>query len=141
MDSWSLIRLYGLMTAVFFAIDIVWITVVAKSFYQEHLAALLRPDVVWPAALLFYAIYLAGILVFAVMPALNTGSAPRAIALGAFLGLFAYATFDLTSLALFRSFPVNVVVVDLAWGSVLTASVALAGFWMGRWLGVGAPLG
>jgi len=136
MSIWSLLRLYGLMAVVFFAIDLVWITVVAKSFYEEYLGDLLRPDVVWPAALAFYAIYIAGILVFAVMPGLEAGSGARAAALGAFLGLFAYATFDLTCLALFRSFPVIVVVVDLVWGTILTASIATAGFWLGRWLGL-----
>lgn len=136
MDFWSVAKLYGLTTAVFFAIDLVWIAVVAKGFYQQHIGTLLRPDVVWPAALLFYAIYIAGILVFAVLPALSLGSAPRAVVLGAFLGFFAYATFDLTCLALFRNFPVIVVVVDLAWGTVLTASVAAAGYGLGRWLGM-----
>lgn len=138
MGTWSLTKLYGLTTVVFFAIDLVWITVVAKGFYQQHLGPLLRPDVVWPAALLFYAIYIAGILVFAVIPALDLGSPSRAVALGAFLGFFAYATFDLTCLALFRSFPVVVVAVDLAWGTTLTASVAAAGYGLGRWLGMGA---
>jgi uncharacterized membrane protein len=136
MDILSLAKLYGLTTAVFFAIDLVWIGVVADRFYQEHLGTLLRSDVVWGAALLFYAVYIAGILVFAVMPALGVGSVQRAVALGAFLGFFAYATFDLTCLALFRNFPVIVVVVDLAWGTVLTASVAAAGYGIGRWLGI-----
>lgn len=136
MDILSLAKLYGLTTAVFFAIDLVWIGVVANRFYQEHLGTLLRPDVVWGAALLFYAVYIAGILVFAVIPALGAESVVRAVALGAFLGFFAYATFDLTCLALFRNFPVIVVVVDLAWGTVLTASVAAAGYGIGRWLGI-----
>ena len=134
MEAWSLIRLYGLMALVFFAIDLVWIGVVAQSFYQKYLGTLLRPDVVWVAALLFYAIYIAGILVFAVLPAATAGSLIRAVALGAFLGFFAYATFDLTCLALFRDFPVTVVVVDLAWGTVLTASVSAAGYGFARWL-------
>jgi uncharacterized membrane protein len=136
MDILSLAKLYGLTTAVFFAIDLVWIGVVADRFYQEHLGTLLRSDVVWGAALLFYAVYIAGILVFAVIPALGAESVVRAVALGAFLGFFAYATFDLTCLALFRNFPVIVVVVDLAWGTVLTASVAAAGYGIGRWLGI-----
>lgn len=136
MDILSLAKLYGLTTAVFFAIDLVWIGVVANRFYQEHLGTLLRSDVVWGAALLFYAVYIAGILVFAVIPALGAESVVRAVALGAFLGFFAYATFDLTCLALFRDFPVIVVVVDLAWGTVLTASVAAAGYGIGRWLGI-----
>ena len=136
MDLWSLVKLYGLTTAVFFAIDLVWLGVVAQRFYQDHLGTLLRSDVVWAAALLFYAIYIAGILVFAVLPALGAESLQRAVVLGAFLGFFAYATFDLTCLALFRDFPVIVVVVDLIWGATLTATVAAAGYGLGRWLGV-----
>jgi uncharacterized membrane protein len=68
---------------------------------------------------------------------LAAGSVARTLALGAFFGLVAYATFDLTCLALMRDFPVLVVVVDLVWGTVLTASVSAAGFGLARWLGVG----
>ncbi|NIP83111.1 MAG: DUF2177 family protein, partial [Gemmatimonadetes bacterium] len=89
------------------------------------------------AAALFYLVYVAGIVVFAVLPGLGDGSLMRAVALGGFLGFMAYATFDLTSLALFRDVPVTMVVVDLVWGTVLTASVAAAGYGFGRWLGVG----
>lgn len=134
--SLSLLALYGLTAAVFFAIDLVWLGVVAAGFYQQHLGHLLRPDVLWAPALLFYALYIAGILVFAVLPGLEAGSLARAAGLGAFLGLFAYATFDLTCMALFRDFPLVVVLVDLAWGAVLTATVASAGWAMGGWLGV-----
>ncbi|GMV05921.1 MAG: hypothetical protein AMXMBFR53_21980 [Gemmatimonadota bacterium] len=136
MGALSLLKLYGLTAVVFFAIDLVWLGVVAQGFYQRHLGPLLRPDVLWPAALLFYLLYLAGLLVFAVLPGLEAGSLPRAVALGAFFGLVAYATFDLTCLALLRDFPVAVVVVDLAWGTVLTGTVSAAGFVLGRWLGV-----
>jgi len=133
----DLLKLYGLTAVVFFAIDLVWLGVVAADFYQRHLGHLMREDVVWPAALVFYALYIVGILVFAVLPGLEAGSLGRTVALGAFLGLFAYATFDLTCMALFRDFPGVVVAVDLAWGTVLTGTVAAAGFGIGRWLGVG----
>ena len=136
MTLLSLAKLYGLTAAAFFAIDLVWIGVVAQAFYRQHLGHLMRADALWPAAILFYAIYIAGILVFAVLPGLESESWSRTIALGAFLGLFAYATFDLTCLALFEGFPPVVVVVDLAWGTFLTASVAAAGFGLGRWLGL-----
>ena len=132
----QLLKLYGLTAVVFFAIDLVWLGVVAVGFYQKHLGHLLRPDVVWPAALLFYAIYLVGVLVFAVLPGLAAGSLVRTVMLGGFFGLVAYATFDLTCMALFTNFPVIVVVVDLIWGTVLTASVSAAGFGIGRWLGI-----
>ena len=131
------LKLYALTTLAFFAIDLVWLGVVASSFYQKHLGPILRPDIVWGAAVAFYALYIAGILVFAVLPGLNAGSLARAVSLGAFFGLVAYATFDLTGMALIREFNWTVVIVDLIWGTVLTASVSAAGYAAGRWLGVG----
>jgi uncharacterized membrane protein len=100
----SFLALYGLAALVFFAIDLTWLGVVAAGFYQKHLGHLLRPDVLWAAALLFYAIFIAGVLVFAVLPTLEAESLRRAVALGGFWGFFAYATFDLTSMALIRAF-------------------------------------
>ena len=136
MTMKSYLALYALTAVAFMVIDFTWIGVVASNFYDKHLGPIMRPDVNWPAAIAFYAIYIAGILVFAVLPALaDGGSLARAITLGAFLGFFAYATFDLTSMALLKGFSWTVVVVDLIWGTVLTASVAASGFGIGRWLG------
>lgn len=132
----NFVKLYGLTAIVFFAIDLVWLGVVARGFYQKHLSAVMRDDVLWGPALLFYAVYILGILVFAVSPGLTHQSLVRAVALGAFLGFFAYSTFDLTSLALIRGFTPIVVAVDLAWGTVLTGTVAAAGYGIGRWLGI-----
>jgi uncharacterized membrane protein len=132
-----MLKLYGLTALVFFAIDLVWIGVVAAGFYQRHIGHLLRPDVLWAPALVFYLLYIAGLLVFAVLPGLEAGALTRTLALGAFFGLVAYATFDLTCMALLRDFPLLVVVVDLVWGMVLTTLVSAAGFGLGRWLGVG----
>jgi len=137
MSAPTLLKLYGLTALVFFAIDLVWIGVVAAGFYQRHIGHLLRPDVLWAPALVFYLLYIAGLLVFAVLPGLEAGALTRTLALGAFFGLVAYATFDLTCMALLRDFPLVVVVVDLMWGMVLTTSVSAAGFGLGRWLGVG----
>lgn len=137
MGALPYLKLYGLMAAVFFAIDLLWLGVIAPGFYRRHLGHLMRPDVVWGAAILFYLLYLAGVLVFAVLPGLQAASLARTAALGAFFGLVAYATFDLTSMALMRDFPPIVVALDLAWGTVLTGTVAAAGFGLGRWLGIG----
>lgn len=136
MTAWTLMRLYGLMAVAFFLIDIVWIGTVAASFYDRYLAHMMRSEVNWAAALIFYAIYISGILVFAVLPGVESGSLGRTIALGAFLGFFAYATFDLTCMALFDRFSWTVVVVDIAWGTVLTGSVAAAGYFAADWLGL-----
>ncbi len=142
-DTWTIgglvtvriLGLYALTAFGFFLIDFVWLTIVAQSFYQRHLGSLLREDPIVAAAAAFYLLYLVGVLVFVVLPALEAGSLGRAIGLGALFGLIAYATFDLTCYALFRGFPTVVVAVDLVWGAVLTASVSAVGYTAGRWLG------
>lgn len=136
MATVQILKLYGLMTLVFFAIDLVWLGVVASGFYQKHLGYLLAKQVRWAPALLFYLVFILGILVFAVLPGLSIPSMARTLALGAFLGFFAYATFDLTCAALFKDFPGVVVVVDMVWGTCLSAAVATAGYGIGRWLGL-----
>jgi uncharacterized membrane protein len=133
----QVLKLYGLTALVFFAIDLVWLGVVAAGFYREHLGHLLADQVRWGPALLFYLLFILGILVFAILPGLSGSSLARALALGAFFGLVAYATFDLTCAALFKGFPTVVVVVDLVWGTCLSAVVAAAGYGIGRWLGWG----
>jgi uncharacterized membrane protein len=130
----KLIYIYLLTLPVFFGIDMLWLGVVAKGFYRDNLGHLLRPDVNWAAALIFYLLYIAGILVFATLPALEKHSLRQAIIMGALFGFFCYATYDLTNLATLKDWPVKVVVVDILWGMVLTASVAAAGFFIGRWI-------
>ena len=129
------VGLYALTVLGFLVIDFVWLTVVAQRFYQKHLGSFLREDPIVAAAAFFYLLYLVGVLVFVVLPALEAESFVRAVVLGALFGLIAYATFDLTCYALFEGFPVIVVVVDLVWGAVLTASVSAIGYAAGRWLG------
>ncbi|MCU0581715.1 MAG: DUF2177 family protein [Syntrophales bacterium] len=130
----KLVYIYLLTVPVFFAIDMLWLGVVAKGFYRDNLGHLLRPDVNWAAALIFYLLYIAGILVFATLPALEKHSLRQAIIMGALFGYFCYATYDLTNLATLKDWPVKVVVVDILWGMVLTASVAAASFFIGRWI-------
>ncbi|NNF14278.1 MAG: DUF2177 family protein [Gemmatimonadetes bacterium] len=131
------LALYGLTALGFFAIDFVWLSRIAVSFYDKHLGHLLREEPVIWAAVAFYSLYLVGVVVFAVLPGLEAGSMARSVALGALFGLVAYATFDLTCKALFEDFPNIVVVVDLAWGTVLTGTTATLGYLAGRWLGLG----
>jgi len=130
------LALYGLTAAGFFAIDFVWLTRIAQGFYQTHIGSYLREDPVIWAAVGFYALYLIGVVVFAVMPGLEAQALGRSVGMGALFGLVAYATFDLTCKALFRDFPTIVVVVDLTWGTVLTAGTAAIGYGAGRWLGL-----
>lgn len=129
------LKLYLLTIPVFFAIDLLWLGVVAKAFYQQKLAHLLAPSPNWPAAALFYCIYIAGILLFAVKPALASQAWSTAAIWGALFGFFTYATYDLTNLATLRDWPLQVVVVDIAWGTLLCTLVATASYFLGRWLG------
>ncbi len=128
------LKLYAACTAVFFALDIAWLGFVAKGFYQRQMGHLLAEETKWGAAIAFYLIYVAAIVILCVLPAVEKQSVARALALGAVFGLAAYAAFDLTSLALLKGFPGGVVPVDLAWGVVLTASVSAAGYYAANWL-------
>jgi len=119
---------YVITLLIFFAIDLVWLGVVAKNFYRQHIGHLMSPDVNWGAAVLFYAVYIAGIVFFAIKPAIEAGSASRALAHGAFFGFIAYATYDLTNQATMKDWPVLVTVIDLIWGTVLTATVAFLSY-------------
>jgi uncharacterized membrane protein len=110
--------------ATFLIIDLVWLGVVAKSFYQRQIGHLLRPDVNWAAAFAFYLIFVAGIVVLVVWPAVERQSLSHAVILGAVLGLVTYAAYDLTNLATLEGFPLTVAIVDLVWGSVLCATVS-----------------
>jgi uncharacterized membrane protein len=130
----KLVYIYLLTLPVFFAIDMVWLGLVAKNFYRNNLGHLLRPDVNWPAALIFYLLYIVGIMIFATLPALEKQSLRQAISLGALFGFFAYATYDLSNLATLKDWPINVVFADILWGMALTASVAAASFLIGRWI-------
>lgn len=105
-------------------IDAVWLGVIANKLYKNELGSLLleKPNMV--AAILFYVIFVVGIVVFAVLPAVTAGDWKVALGLGALLGLVTYATYDLTNLATLKGFPVKIVIIDLLWGTVLTATVA-----------------
>lgn len=118
------IKLYLIAFAVFIAIDMVWLVLVAKKFYQKHLGFLMRPDVNWPAAIVFYLLFIAGLVVFVISPAIEKQSWKYAMHFGAFFGLITYATYDLTNLATLKGWPLSVTVVDLVWGMVLSASVS-----------------
>ncbi len=130
----KLVYLYLLTIPVFFAIDMLWLGLIARRFYRNQLGQLLRSNVNWTAAIIFYLLYILGILIFAVMPALENSSLRQAILMGGLFGFFAYATYDLTNLATLKDWPVRVVVVDMIWGVVLTSSVSSASFLIGRWL-------
>ena len=128
------LKLYLLTLPVFFIIDLLWLGVVAKGFYQKNLKYILSPNVNWTAAIIFYLMYIAGILIFAVVPGIAKDSLRHAALWGALFGFFTYATYDLTNLALLKDWPLNIVIVDILWGAVLCTMVAAVSFYIAKWL-------
>jgi uncharacterized membrane protein len=134
MTPYKLILSYFLTALVFFAVDMLWLGLIAKDFYRKHLGGFLSDRVNWTAAIIFYLIFIVGIFVFVILPAVEKSSLLKAIGLGAFFGVITYATYDLTNLATLKNWPLTIVIVDMAWGAVLTAIVSAAGYGIVKWL-------
>lgn len=126
------LKLYLVALPVFFLIDMVWLGLVAKSFYKKHLGFLMRSDIYWPPAVVFYLLFVVGLVLFVIQPALQRDSWLHALLGGALFGLICYATYDLSNLATLKDWPVVVTVVDLAWGAALAASVSAITFFLAR---------
>lgn len=118
------IKLYLIALSVFIVIDMIWLGFVAKNFYIKQIGSFMKADVGWVPALVFYLLFVAGLIVFVVSPALKNKDIMHAVVLGAFFGLVTYATYDLTNLATLKDWPLIVTIVDLIWGVVLSASVS-----------------
>ena len=124
----QLLKLYAISVPVFFLIDFLWLGLIAKPFYDKHLGYILRSQVLWAAAILFYLFFLLGLVVFVIAPAVESGSLVKAILLGLFFGFITYQTYELTNYALVKDWPFIVVIVDIAWGMVLSALVSAVTF-------------
>ena len=118
------IKLFAIALSVFVALDLFWLGLVAKNFYREQIGALLKPEVNWTAAVIFYLIFVAGLVVFVITLAVEKSSWTHALIFGALFGLVCYATYDLTNLAVAKDWPVLVTIVDLIWGAAIAASVS-----------------
>jgi uncharacterized membrane protein len=129
------IRLFLIALPVFFVIDMIWLVLVAKKFYNEQLGFIMRQDIKWMAAILFYLIFIAALVTFVITPAIEKHSWLQALLYGAFFGLVTYATYDLTNLATLKDWPVLVTVVDLIWGSTLAALISVITYFVSAKIG------
>lgn len=123
---------YVATALVFFGLDAVWLTIMGTSFYRPLMGDMVLDKFRAAPAIAFYLIYVAGILVFAVTPAIGSGKWTTALAFGAFFGFCAYATYDLTNQATLKAWPLALTLVDLAWGTVLTGAAAALGYVIAR---------
>ena len=119
---------YATTAVAFCAFDFLWLTVVAPAFYQSQIGSLLleKPNLL--PALIFYVLYVSGLVVFGVIPALDSQSWLKAAALGGLLGLIAYATYDLSNLATLRGWTWSITLVDIVWGTTVSALVSICGY-------------
>lgn len=119
------LKLYIVSLSVFLGIDFLWLGFIARKLYQKYLGYIMTDKVVWFSALLFYLIFISGLIFFVVEPALKDKGMLYALYAGAFFGFVAYATYDLTNLATIKGWPLIVTVLDLIWGAFISGSTAL----------------
>jgi uncharacterized membrane protein len=128
-DRMSFLKAYLLTLLPFVLLDAFWLGLVAPKFYKSQIGFIMAKNPNWTAAVVFYLLYIAGVVVFVT----GRGGTPAEAALrGALFGLVCYATYDLTNLATLEGWPVLVTVVDLCWGTFLTAATAFSAVWLGR---------
>lgn len=124
MNTHLFALLFALSVPLYCILDLVWLGLIARNFYQTRLAYHIG-DVNWFAAVTFYIIFLLGLTFFATYPAVTKGTMLTALVLGALYGFFTYVTYDLTNLATLKNWPLSLTIVDIAWGTILGASVAV----------------
>jgi len=123
MQLQTFFTLYVISVPLFIICDFIWLGFIAKGFYRAQMGHLMG-EVVWVAAIIFYAVFLLGLTFFATYPAATKGTIATAIVLGGLFGFFTYATYDLTNLAVLKSWPLPLTIVDILWGTFLGAFVA-----------------
>ncbi|MBG0858617.1 MAG: DUF2177 family protein [Bacteroidales bacterium] len=124
------LKIYGVAFIAFVTIDLVWLVFIANNLYKKYLGYLMRPSPNWIAAIIFYLLFLAGLVYFVIRPAVEKGDWKSALFAGMFFGLVTYATYDLTNLATVKGWPVLITAIDLVWGTVLGGMVSVITWWI-----------
>ena len=131
----NFIKIYLIAVPIFFLIDLTWLGLIAKNIYQKYMGHLMRPTPNWTAAVIFYLLFIVGLVIFAIYPAIRNNSWSYALLYGAMFGFFTYMTFDLTSLAVIKDWRWQIVIIDIIWGIVLSSSVSVLAYLIGKnWL-------
>lgn len=125
---------FGTSAVVMLALDAVWLTMMGDRLYRPVLGDWMRESFDLPPAIAFYLLFLSGVTFLATVPALQQGSWQRAAINGAVIGLVAYATYDLTNQATLTRWSMTITLVDMAWGTFLASTAAVAGYFGSRWL-------
>lgn len=135
MPILNIIKIYSIAVIVFLVVDLVWLGFIAKNIYQKYLGFLMKPSPNWLAAIIFYLLFVVGLVIFVILPALEKGSWQNALIFGALFGFFTYMTYELTNYAVIKDWPFSIVIIDIIWGIVLSAIVSIITFLIMRaWL-------
>jgi uncharacterized membrane protein len=125
------LAIYASFLVTLIAIDLVWLLGIAKNLYRDQMGDLMASEPKLMAGLAFYLLYALGVCIFVIIPALSKQSWIYALQYGALFGLFCYMTYDLTNLAVIRNFPTQLALIDIAWGSFVTAICSGIAYWVG----------
>lgn len=129
---------FGASLLAFLLIDLVWINTVVIGAYEQDVGHLIIDQPRLGAAVGFYLLYVGGLCLLGVRPALAADKASTAWVNGAILGAFAYGTYALTNYAMFEPWTWHLVWTDMLWGIVLSSLVTFIGFRVGKMLGLDA---
>lgn len=123
-----MLKSYLLTVVVFFAIDLTWLGLIAKKLYADKLGFIMAPQVNWVPAIIFYLLFVVGLLLMVIFPAIEKKSWTHALLYGILFGLVTYATYDLTNLATLKDWPLSITIIDLIWGAFLSAATSVISF-------------
>ncbi len=126
---------YGIALVVFMVIDLIWLGFIAKDIYSKYLGYLMSDKVNWLAAVIFYLIFIGGILYFVLYPSLLDQNLTNLVIRAALFGFITYATYDLTNLATIKDWPIQITIIDLIWGTTLSTSVSVISYFIIKLLG------
>lgn len=119
---------------IFFIIDLIWLGFLGRPLYKKYIGHLMTENVNWTAAIIFYLLFIIGILIIAVYPALKINKVSYALLYGAFFGFFTYMTYELTNMAVIKDWSWQIVPIDIIWGTILCTLVSLTSFYIGKWI-------
>lgn len=128
------LKMYIIAFIIFLAIDAIWLGLVAPKFYKNHIGHLMAEKPNFIAAIIFYLIFIVGVVYFVVNPAIEAQSIGKVVIAGMLFGFMTYATYDLTNLATLKDWPITVTIVDLIWGTSLSTLIGLFTYLIYNWL-------
>lgn len=128
----NFIKMYLIAFIVFLLVDALWLSLVANNFYKTHLGFIMKKNPNYLAAIIFYLIFIVGLVYFVIKPGIEAESIGQIIIGGLLFGFVSYATYDLTNLATLKDWPIIVTIVDLIWGSILSLSISLITYYLYR---------